>query len=353
MAPIFWKIYGALNTMRENIVNRTRYWIYNSFSLREKKLSYGQYSIFDRNSLLAYIQVKTRFLDINSQATFRHYALKDASETKLNCSDLKLNIKPPLYSQKLIKSNQYKLSDLGTKNFNQWLAGLMDADGYIYYNSKINVITIEITMATIDCLALKAIKERYGGSINKRSGSQSYRWRISSRKNVIHILQSISGDLKNPVRIAQFNQVCQILNLTPRPIRDLSWDCAWLTGFFDGDGTPTLLVKRPKTGKNSIGCRGIQISFSQKNKFILELIHNLIGGSLNFDKSSQGWKLSISSRTHVLFLYTYFQRFPSLTNKNNRIQLIPKIYKLQDNKEASSQDWESLYDEFYNQTRRV
>lgn len=253
---------------------------------------------------------------------------------------------PPLYSQPRIKSNQYELCDLGTRNFNQWLAGLIDADGYIYYNSKINVITIEITMATQDCLALKAIKERYGGSINKRTGSQSYRWRISSRKIVIKILQSINGDLKNPVRIDQFNQVCQILNLTLRPSRDLTWDSAWLTGFLDGDGT-IILLKRPTKSKNPVGCRGIQISFSQKNPFILELIQNLIGGSLIFDKASPGWKLSISSRTHILFLYSYFQRFPSLTSKNNKIQLIPEIYLLQDNKEASSQDWDLLYQNFY------
>jgi hypothetical protein len=30
-------------------------------------------------------------------------------------------------------------------------------------------------MATRDMLALKIIKERFGGSINKRSGSESYR----------------------------------------------------------------------------------------------------------------------------------------------------------------------------------
>lgn len=341
--------------MRENIVNRTRYWIF-SFIIIKKIIIFIIYSIRK-------IQVKTRFLDINSQAIIKQnqiwwailkqysilWSLIKLPQRLFIRSNLRLNEKkkailPPFYSEDRIKSNQYEFCNFGSQNFNQWLAGLLDADGYIYYNSKLNIITIEITMATQDILALKAIKERYGGSINKRTGSQSYRWRISSRKNIIKILQSINGDLQNPVRIAQFNQACQVLNLTLRPMRDISWNKAWLTGFFDGDGT-IVLLKRPI--KNSIGCRGIQISFFQKDKFLLEKLQNLIGGSLCFDKSSPGWKLSISSRTQILYLYSYFQRFPSLTSKNNRLQLIPEIYQLQDNKKASFEDWELIYKKYY------
>lgn len=358
MAPIDWKIYGEMNYMRDNIVNRTRYWKYCPTIICFSRAKYWTF------------QVKNRFLDINSQATLtgipyligesminmadnvpnsiasqlidqRNNQHGGASETTR--SNLKLNVLPPFYAENRIKSNQYKLCNFGSQNFNQWLAGLIDADGYIYYNSRINVITIEITMATRDILALNTIKERLGGSIKKRTGSESYRWRISSRKNVIKILQSINGDLKNPVRLDQFYQVCKVLNLPPRTIRNVSWNSAWLTGFFDGDGT-IILLRRPK---NSIGCRGIQISFGQKDPFILESIQNLIGGSLVFDKSSPGWKLAISSQSQILNLHSYFQRFPSLTSKNNRLLLIPEIYNLQYSKKAFPEDWDLLYNKFY------
>lgn len=350
MAPIYWKIYGAMNKMRESIISP---FINGLVLYILKSINRTQYCV------TMWLQVKIWFLDTNSQASWN--SKKGASETKFKCSNLKLNWAKlanlyrfffDLLSQfstfnfgisNRIKSNQYILCDFGTKNFNQWFAGLMDADGYIYYNSKLNIITIEITMATQDILALKAIKERFGGSINKRTGSNSYRWRISSRNNVIKILQSINGDLLNPVRIAQFNKVSKILNINSRPARHFSLESAWLTGFFDGDGT-IILLKRPK---ENIGCRGIQISFSQKEKYILELMQKLIGGSLHFDKSSPGWKLSISSKSDILNLYSFFQHFPSLTSKNHRLSLIPEIYRLQYNKETSPQDWELLYNNFY------
>jgi hypothetical protein len=59
------------------------------------------------------------------------------------------------------------------------------------------------------------------------------------------------------------------------------------------------------------------------------------------------WKLAISSRSSILNLYSYFQYFPSLTSKNNRLLLIPEIYNLQYNKKASLKDWELLYNKFY------
>jgi hypothetical protein len=34
------------------------------------------------------------------------------------------------------------------------------------------------------------------------------------------------------VRLKQFNQVCKVLNLPLRTSRNVSWDSAWLTGFF-------------------------------------------------------------------------------------------------------------------------
>jgi len=73
----------------------------------------------------------------------------------------------------------------------------------------------------------------------------------------------------------------------------------------------------------------------------------VIGGALYFDKSGPNSKLSISSKYEILLLHQYFQNFPSLTSKNDKLRLIPEIYSLQYNKEATAIDWENLKEKFY------
>ena len=358
MARVFWKIYDEMNYMRKIIVNRTIYcriFLFQELLLRQsigepligsqlfsESIPRRIWELIRRLIWGLYSQVKIIFLDNNSQAKASETTrsnLKLEKNLTRNIGDLRKNAKNPF-------KGQYLLSNYSIKNFNQWLAGFIDADGYIYYNTKLNVISIEITVGTKDILALRAIKERFGGNISKRTGSESYRLRISSRSLVIKLLNSINGDLINPVRLKQFKQVCPILHITPRIPRLLSLDSAWISGFFDGDGT-IILLNRPITAKNPIGCRGIQISFSQKEKDLLELLQNSIGGSLHWDQTGPNWKLSISSKLKILELYQYFKKFPSLTSKNNKLILIPEIYSLQYNKTISATDWENLKNKFY------
>jgi hypothetical protein len=91
--------------------------------------------------------------------------------------------------------------------FNQWLAGLIDGDGYFILTKK-GYSSCEITMDARDAKALYEIKHKYGGAIKPISGANAVRYKLRHKKGLISLINDINGLIRNPARLLQMNKLC-------------------------------------------------------------------------------------------------------------------------------------------------
>lgn len=212
--------------------------------------------------------------------------------------------------------------DKETLSFNQWLAGLIDGNGYLKV-SKQGYTSCEITLRLEDIKALQQIKNKFGGSIKLRSGVKAVRYRLHNKKGMINLINAINGNIRNSKRLPQLHHVCSILNIPVIEPYKLTINNGWFSGFFDADGTITMSIK------NKIP----QLTVSVSNKYLLDVkpFQDLLGGNIYYDRSQNGcYKWNIQSKNDILNFRNYILKYPSRTSKLNRIMLINLYYKLKD-----------------------
>ena len=220
---------------------------------------------------------------------------------------------------RLLSINAQQFSKENVK-WNQWLAGLIDGDGSFLLTKK-GYASLEITMDIRDEHALQIIKNVYGGSIKLRSGANALRYRLHHKSGLLKLINDVNGHIRNSHRLIQLNKICLKYELKLIYPEKLNFDNAWLSGFFDADGTITI----NKTNTQ------LSISASQKTSELLQPLLDLYGGNIYIDRgSSQSFKWYITKREDILKLIDYFKIYPSRSAKKNRLHLIPKYYELKD-----------------------
>lgn len=203
---------------------------------------------------------------------------------------------------------------------NQWVAGFIDGDG-CFLLSKKGYASLEITVALKDEIALKYFKDSYGGSLKKRAGSSSLRYRLTSKNELLLLLNDVNGEIRHPIRQQQFQKLCQHFGFNIKFPLPLTSHNAWFAGFFDADGTVHLNLKTASPQ--------ISISVTQKQKEIIDFYKGVFGGSVYFDSSQNGyWSWAVQSRNGVLGILQYFKFFPSITSKAQKLRFIPQVYEL-------------------------
>lgn len=68
---------------------------------------------------------------------------------------------------------------------------------------------------------LHLIQSKYGGSIYKVSKANAMKYQLSSKKGLTKLINNINGEIRNPKRLLQLNNIClkyKINLLTPRPL---------------------------------------------------------------------------------------------------------------------------------------
>jgi len=96
--------------------------------------------------------------------------------------------------------------------FNQWLAGLIDGDGYFCITQN-KYLSCEITVALEDEKFLRQIQNKFGGSIKLRAGVKAIRYRLKNKEGIINLVNAVNGNIRNSKRLVQFNKVCILLNI--------------------------------------------------------------------------------------------------------------------------------------------
>ena len=215
---------------------------------------------------------------------------------------------------------QVKSVSQSEKAWNEWLAGLIDGDGSLLL-SKAGYPSCEITMGLSDEHALAIIKQKLGGSLKLRSGVKALRYRLHNKKGMIDLITRINGNIRHTSRIKQLESICLNLDIEIKYPDTITIDNGWFSGFFDADGTITYSIK------NSIP----QLTISVTNKLLVDVIpfKNVLGGNVSFDKSHNGYyKWSIQGINEIELFKSYIFKYPSFSNKKQRLFLIDNYFEL-------------------------
>ena len=156
-------------------------------------------------------------------------------------------------------------SEPDSLKLNEWLAGLIDGDGYFLLTKK-GYVSCEICMDVRDKKALYLVLHKYGGSIKPVSGAKALKYKLRNKKGLLHLIKDINGLIRNPTRLLQMNKLCLKYEIELKYPKPLTYHNGWLSGFIDSDGSVYL---NEKSGQ-------IFISVSEKNRFLLEPL--LYGG---------------------------------------------------------------------------
>ena len=203
--------------------------------------------------------------------------------------------------------------------FNQWLAGLIDGDGYFLLTKK-GFTSFEITMGIKDIKALYEIKLKYGGRIKPISNANAVKYKLRHKKGLVSLLSDINGLIRNPTRLLQMNKLCIKYNIKLNYPLPLTFNNAWLSGFIDSDGS---VYFSEKSGQ-------IFISLTQKNKYLLDPLIAIYGGRIDIlSPKIEGFKYIIYRKTELFNLINnYFINYPLKTKKMKRVNIIKEFYLL-------------------------
>lgn len=202
-------------------------------------------------------------------------------------------------------------------SFNQWLAGLIDGDGYFLLTKK-GFTCFEITMDIRDIKALYEIKLKYGGRIKPISNANAVRYKLRHKKGLVSLLSDINGLIRNPTRLLQMNKLCSKYNIKLNYPLPLTFNNAWLSGFIDSDGS---VYYSEKSGQ-------IFISLTQKNKYLLDPLIAIYGGRIDIlSPKIEGFKYIIYRKTELFNLINnYFINYPLKTEKMKRVNIIKEFF---------------------------
>lgn len=225
-----------------------------------------------------------------------------------------LEIKKKVETVTTVNKENHNPSSLA---FNEWLAGVIDGDGYFNLSKK-GIARFTVVMDIRDKQVLYEIKHKFGGSIYTIANANALRYQLSGKKGLITLINAVNGLIRNPTRLLQINKLCvkyEIELLYPKP---LTYYNGWLSGFIDSDGSIYL---NEKSGQ-------IFISASQKNKYLLEPLIKLYSGRIDITSpKAEAFKYIIYRKQEVFnMIDNYFSKYPLISKKQKRINLTKEFF---------------------------
>jgi hypothetical protein len=210
-----------------------------------------------------------------------------------------------------------KITDPEDLAFRQWLAGLIDGDGY-FLLSKNGYNSCEITMDARDKKVLYLIQHRYGGSVKQISNAYAFKYKLRNRAGLIALINDVNGLILNPTRLLQMNKLCLKFNIELKYANNITFNNGWLAGFIDSDGS---VYYSESSGQ-------VFISISQKNKYLLEPLIDIYGGRVDISSPKvEAFKYVIYRKAELFNLIdNYFSKYPLRTEKMKRVNLIKQFY---------------------------
>ena len=204
------------------------------------------------------------------------------------------------------------------ERFYEWVAGIIDGNG-CFLLSKKGYASLEIVTQLRDKKCLYLIKQKLGGAVKLYSGNNYLRYRLHHKEGLLKIIDKINGLLQNPTRILQLGKICEKYNIVLKEPKPLTYFNGWFAGFFDTDGS---IYFNEASGQ-------IFITASQKNRYILEALVRLYGGTIFPMVKQEAFKWTCYKKKEVLSLVNdYFKVNPCRSEKFMRINMVNKFFEL-------------------------
>jgi hypothetical protein len=220
-------------------------------------------------------------------------------------------------SDDTFNKNSSPCKEKGDK-FDEWLAGIIDGDG-CFQVSKKGYASLEIVTQLRDKRILYLIKQKYGGSVKLHAGDNYLRYRLHHEAGLLNLINGVNGIMRNPIRILQLGKICNLYGIELKDTQPLTYYNGWLAGFFDSDGS---IYFNDKSGQ-------IFITATQKNRFILDALVELYGGTI-YPMIKQGaFKWTCYKKKEILSLVNdYFKVNPCRSEKLTRLTMANRFYEL-------------------------
>lgn len=283
------------------------------------------------NIIILFNSYSTFFVCVRSQKQKKHYNFNYNNYSNFAYSNLiqtiydynsnsENNNKDSALALERSRPRQELSLDGEAKQFYEWLAGLIDGDGYFWIRKINRLSSLVITFDIRDIQTAQMIKDRLGGNLNILRGNNAVRFKLHKYDAIVSLVNNINGLIRTPNRIEQLKLVCLNYGIEYKNPIKLEFNNAWFSGFFDSDGHVSY--------NKSHG--SINICITQKNKnLLLELASIYDGKVYSHSKNSDYYRFIISNKSNVLtILNDYFNKYPSRSMKQNRLMLIKKYYEL-------------------------
>ena len=215
------------------------------------------------------------------------------------------------------KTSQPSNPGSNNQQFKEWLAGLIDGDGYFSMTKK-GYTSLEITMDIRDEHALNMIKNVYGGTIKLVTGKRALRYCLRHKEGFLALINDVNGFIRSSSRLMQLKKILDKYEIELKYPEKLTYFNGWLSGFFDADGSITL---NKSNGQ-------LAINLSQKTNELLLPLVELYGGSVYIDRTNNTFKWYISNKEGILNILEYLKKNTPKSMKKNRLYLIARCYEL-------------------------
>lgn len=204
-------------------------------------------------------------------------------------------------------------------HWNEWLAGFLDAGGCLSVTPK-GSCRCHATLDITDEHTLLQVKDKLGGTVSLRKGVNSYLWTLSGKEQMTSLVNRVNGNIRNSVKVPQFERVCKALGITFIPASPLSLDNAWFAGYFDANGTIYALFRDSSPF--------LAIKVVNKEEVDVRYFQTFFGGGLSCDKRTDIYDWRIQGQADIHFMLDYFKSYPPRTSKLKRILLVNQFYHL-------------------------
>jgi len=131
-------------------------------------------------------------------------------------------------------------------------------------------------METRDKHCLFSVKQKFGGAIKLRSGVNWLRYRLHHKTGLLNLIHAVNGEIRNPTRLIQLNIICEKYGINIIEPSPLTYNNGWLAGFFDSNGSIYMNLLSSQ----------IYFTASQKNKYLLDKLSEIYGGTIYIQKDS-------------------------------------------------------------------
>ncbi|CAO1638533.1 unnamed protein product, partial (mitochondrion) [Parajaminaea phylloscopi] len=218
-------------------------------------------------------------------------------------------------------NQRYKYSLVGTSEttrgtvynqfFWEWLGGIIDGKGSFHYKKGKKDLSLKIILDQENLCILEYIKEKLKtGTIKKRAGNKSYRYRVDNKATMKILIKNLNGYIRHSKRLPQLHEMCIALNIPLQEPVELIKGSTWFSGYFE--------VK----GKVNISEKGqlINLEISDKTNTNLKPYQIYYNGNIAYDTGRNGYyRWSLNNTNDIIEIINCFENMKPIGSESTKL----------------------------------